>query len=79
MSPYERLLGDAMAGEGLLFARQDGVEEAWRVVDRILTHHHVAHAYAKGTWGPREADRTIAPFGGWHDPVMTGGDTSKPT
>ena len=60
MSPYERLLGDAMAGEGLLFARQDGVEEAWRVVDRVLTHHHVAHPYAKGTWGPKEADQMLA-------------------
>lgn len=70
MSPYERLLGDALAGEGLLFARQDGVEEAWRVVDKILTHHHVAHPYPRGTWGPKEADRMIEPFGGWHDPIV---------
>jgi glucose-6-phosphate 1-dehydrogenase len=71
MSPYERLLGDALHGEGLLFAREDGVEQAWRVVDKVLTHHHVAHPYAKGTWGPRQADRLIAASGGWHDPVMT--------
>jgi glucose-6-phosphate 1-dehydrogenase len=71
MSPYERLLGDALAGEGLLFARQDGVEEAWRVVDKILTHHHVAHPYPRGSWGPKEADRMIATDGGWHDPVVT--------
>ncbi|MGZ4690460.1 MAG: glucose-6-phosphate dehydrogenase [Acidimicrobiia bacterium] len=71
MSPYERLLGDALAGIGLLFARQDGVEEAWRVVDKILTHHHVAHPYPRGTWGPKEADRMIATAGGWHDPVVT--------
>jgi glucose-6-phosphate 1-dehydrogenase len=70
MSPYERLLGDALAGEGLLFARQDGVEEAWRVVDKILTHHHVAHTYPRGTWGPKEADRMIASSGGWHDPIV---------
>ncbi|MGZ4757019.1 MAG: glucose-6-phosphate dehydrogenase [Acidimicrobiia bacterium] len=71
MSPYERLLGDALAGIGLLFARQDGVEEAWRVVDKILTHHHVAHPYPRGTWGPKEADRMIATAGGWHEPVVT--------
>jgi glucose-6-phosphate 1-dehydrogenase len=70
-SPYERLLGDALDGEGLLFARQDGVEESWRVVDKILTHHHVAHPYARGTWGPHEANRMIEPYGGWHDPVVT--------
>jgi glucose-6-phosphate 1-dehydrogenase len=70
-SPYERLLGDALAGEGLLFARQDGVEEAWRVVEKVLTQHHVAHPYARHTWGPKEADRMIERFGGWHDPVVT--------
>ena len=57
-------------GEGLLFARQDGVEEAWRVVDKILTHHHVAHFYPRGSWGPKEANRMIEAFGGWHDPVV---------
>ena len=81
MSPYERLLGDALAGEGLLFARQDGVEEAWRVVDKILTHHHVAHPYPRGTWGPKEADRMIAPVR-WlarpdRQPVVTDRDELK--
>lgn len=71
MTPYERLLGDALEGEGLLFARQDGVEQAWRVVDKILTHHHVAHAYPRGTWGPRESDHLIVGDGGWHDPVVS--------
>jgi len=71
MSPYERLLGDALAGEGLLFAREDGVEQAWRVVDRVLTHHHKAHPYQKGTWGPQQADRLVADAGGWHVPVMS--------
>jgi glucose-6-phosphate 1-dehydrogenase len=71
MSPYERLLGDALNGENLLFARQDGVEQAWRVVDKVLTHHHVAHPYARGSWGPKEAERMIASSGGWHDPVVT--------
>ncbi len=71
MTPYERLLGDALEGEGLLFARQDGVEQAWRVVDKILTHHHVAHAYPRGTWGPKESDHLIVGDGGWHDPVVS--------
>lgn len=70
MSPYERLLGDAIRGEGLLFAREDGVEQAWRVVDKVLKRHHVAHPYRKGTWGPHEAIRFADPIGGWHDPVM---------
>ena len=59
MSPYERLLGDAIRGEGLLFAREDGVEEAWRVVDKVLTHHHVAHCRTTrdvGTDGGRPPD-----------------------
>jgi glucose-6-phosphate 1-dehydrogenase len=43
------------------------------VVDKVLTHHHVAHPYAKGSWGPREADRMIDPYGGWHDPVLKAG------
>ena len=62
MSPYERLLGDALAGEGLLFARQDGVEEAWRVVDKVLTHHHVAHPYPRARGARKEADRMIEPL-----------------
>ncbi|MCZ7535669.1 MAG: glucose-6-phosphate dehydrogenase [Acidimicrobiia bacterium] len=76
MTPYERLLGDALDGEGLLFAREDGVEEAWRVVDRVLTEHGPAHPYARGTWGPVEADRLIAAHGRWHDPVVQ--DTAGP-
>jgi glucose-6-phosphate 1-dehydrogenase len=71
MSPYERLLGDALRGEGLLFAREDGVEQAWRVVDKVLDRHHVSHPYARGSWGPHQADRFAAEIGGWHDPVMT--------
>ncbi len=71
MSPYERLLGDAMNGENLLFAREDGVEQAWRVVDRVLEHHNSVHSYAKGTWGPSQASRLIEGLGGWRDPVMS--------
>jgi glucose-6-phosphate 1-dehydrogenase len=69
MSAYERLLGDAMAGETLLFAREDGVEAAWRVVDAVLRDHPSAIPYKPGTWGPAEAERLVAAHGGWHDPT----------
>lgn len=72
MSPYERLLGDAMHGDPTLFARQDGVEEAWRVVDPILDTAVPVHEYAKNSWGPAEADALIAAAGGWHNPSKTG-------
>jgi len=67
-SPYERLLGDAMAGNGALFTREDAVEAAWTVVDPVLKKHHQALPYKRGSWGPREADRLIAADGGWHNP-----------
>jgi len=66
--PYERLLGDAMAGEGALFTREDAVEAAWAVVDPVLSSHHPAHPYEPGSWGPKQADLLIAPDGRWHDP-----------
>ncbi len=65
---YERLIGDAMKGDPTLFAREDGVEEAWRIVDPILTMRTPVHAYGPGSWGPIEADRMVAQFGGWHNP-----------
>jgi glucose-6-phosphate 1-dehydrogenase len=68
MSAYERLLGDALEGESLLFAREDGVESAWRVVDRVLTDHGPAHPYKKGSWGPRQANNLVNDPHGWHDP-----------
>lgn len=67
-SPYERLLGNAMAGEGALFAREDCVEAAWAVVDPVLTKHHRAVAYKPGSWGPKAADALIAADGNWHNP-----------
>ncbi len=70
MGPYERLLGDALDGEQILFARQDGVEEAWRVVDHVVHDHRPALPYAPGTWGPPEADALARHVGGWHDPVV---------
>jgi glucose-6-phosphate 1-dehydrogenase len=68
MSAYERLIGDALAGEALLFAREDGVEAAWRVVDPILTDHGVAHPYEPKTWGPGEAGALLPKGEFWHDP-----------
>jgi glucose-6-phosphate 1-dehydrogenase len=71
MEPYERLLWDATRGDGELFARQDSVEEAWRVVDPILGNVTPVYEYQPGTWGPAEADR-IGPPGGWHNPAADG-------
>jgi len=68
MEPYERLLGDAMEGNSLLFAREDGVEAAWRVVDRVLTDHGHAHPYEAKTWGPAEASALLPEGEYWHDP-----------
>jgi glucose-6-phosphate 1-dehydrogenase len=70
MQPYERLLGDAMHGETLLFARQDGVEAAWAVVEPVLEQHPAVLRYPVHTWGPKEADALIEADGGWHDPVI---------
>jgi glucose-6-phosphate 1-dehydrogenase len=67
-SPYERLLGDAMAGDGALFTREDAVEAAWKVVDSVLRNHHRVRFYKRGTWGPKQADAMIAHDGGWRNP-----------
>ncbi len=67
-SPYERLLGDAMAGDGALFTREDAVEAAWAVVEPVLGTHHRTSPYKHGSWGPKEADVLIAGDGGWHNP-----------
>jgi glucose-6-phosphate 1-dehydrogenase len=70
-TPYERLLGDAMAGDGALFTREDAVEAAWAVVDPVLKTHHRARTYKRHTWGPKEANAIIAADGGWHNPSST--------
>ena len=67
-SPYERLLGDAMNGDGALFTREDAVEAAWAVVDPVLKTHHRVRPYKRGSWGPKEADAIIASDGCWHNP-----------
>jgi glucose-6-phosphate 1-dehydrogenase len=71
MEAYERVLGDAMAGEATLFARQDYVEEAWRIVDPVLKDSTPIHEYDKGAWGPSEVDERVSPPGGWHNPTAT--------
>jgi glucose-6-phosphate 1-dehydrogenase len=68
-SPYERLLGDAMAGDGALFSREDAVEAAWAAVEPVLQKHHRAQAYPRGSWGPKEADAILAAGTGWHNPA----------
>jgi glucose-6-phosphate 1-dehydrogenase len=67
-SPYERLLGDAMKGDGALFTREDAVEAAWAVVDPVLETRHRARPYKRGAWGPKEADELMASGGYWHNP-----------
>jgi glucose-6-phosphate 1-dehydrogenase len=67
MLPYEELLGDAMAGNQTWFAREDYVEEAWRIIDPILDNQQVFD-YQPGTWGPEPADKLMAESGGWSDP-----------
>jgi glucose-6-phosphate 1-dehydrogenase len=73
LEPYERLLGSAMEGDSSLFARQDTVEAAWRVVDPILGNVTPVEEYAPGTWGPASAGRLLPDGETWHDPVAAGG------
>lgn len=72
MDAYERVLGDAMAGDRTLFAREDYVQEAWRIVDPVLKKDTPVHEYEPGTWGPREVDQIVAPPGGWQNPTVAG-------
>ena len=65
---YERLLGDAMKGDAILFAREDTVEAEWRIVAPILESTTPPSEYQAGTWGPVEADRLVERPGGWHQP-----------
>jgi glucose-6-phosphate 1-dehydrogenase len=70
MDAYERVLGDAMAGDPTLFAREDYVEEAWRIVDPVLSAGTPVLEYDPNTWGPSEVDQRVSPTGGWQDPVV---------
>ncbi len=68
VDPYERLLGDAIRGDAMLFVRDDAVEAAWAIVEPILANDKAPNTYAPGSWGPAEADRLAANVGGWHNP-----------
>ena len=70
MDAYERVLGDVMAGDSTLFAREDYVEEAWRIVDPVLQAGTPVFEYEPKTWGPAEVER-VTPPGGWQNPVVT--------
>ena len=74
---YERVLTDAMAGDATLFARQDYVEEAWRIVDPVLMQATPVYDYEPNTWGPTEVERNVVPPDGWHNPTVTGSSDSK--
>ena len=67
--PYERLLSDAMNGDGALFTREDAVEAAWAVVDPVLKKHHRSRPYKRGTWGPKEANTLLGQGETWHNPT----------
>jgi glucose-6-phosphate 1-dehydrogenase len=72
MDAYERLLHDAMNGDATLFAREDSVEQAWRIVEPVLADpSSPVHEYEPATWGPAEARQLAARYGGWHDPALT--------
>src|SRR5580700_6487165 len=68
MDAYERVLGAAMEGDRTLFAREDYVEEAWRIVDPVVKLNTPVYQYQTNTWGPSELDR-VTPPGGWSNPA----------
>ncbi|MEO8051918.1 MAG: glucose-6-phosphate dehydrogenase [Acidobacteriota bacterium] len=68
VSPYERLLTDAMRGDGMLFVREDAIEAAWSAVDGVTDRSLPLQIYQPGTWGPPEAQRLADDIGGWHNP-----------
>jgi glucose-6-phosphate 1-dehydrogenase len=70
MDAYERVLGDATHGDATLFAREDYVEEAWRIVDPVLKDCTPVYEYEPGTWGPKEVDASVAPREGWQNPTV---------
>ena len=70
MDAYERVLGDAMAGDASPFAREDYIEEAWRIVDPILKAGTPVYEYEPNSWGPREVEERVSPVGGWHNPIV---------
>jgi glucose-6-phosphate 1-dehydrogenase len=67
--PYQRLIGDARRGDQSLFAREDSVEAAWRVIDPVLRTQPPIHEYVRGSWGPAAAAAVLAHGDHWHDPL----------
>jgi glucose-6-phosphate 1-dehydrogenase len=79
MDAYERMLSEAIAGDTTLFAREDYVEEAWRIVDPVLRAGTAVHEYDPGTWGPSEANEAVVPPSGWDIPVVSPVTASRDT
>jgi glucose-6-phosphate 1-dehydrogenase len=77
--PYERLLGDALAGHAQLFTRQDTVEETWRIVQPLLDEPGPVHTYEPGTWGPKEAENLTRGVCQWHEPWLPWSDDAMPS
>lgn len=71
-APYERLLSDAMIGDGALFTREDAVEAAWIAIDPVLRNHRKSLPYRCDTWGPKAADALLGANGSWHNPTEAG-------
>jgi glucose-6-phosphate 1-dehydrogenase len=78
MSPYERLLGDAIIGDATLFSRQDAVKEAWKIVEPILGNASPLHRYAPGTWGPEAAERLTDSVRGWAATEVEAAESRRP-
>ncbi|HEX8751560.1 MAG TPA: glucose-6-phosphate dehydrogenase (NADP(+)), partial [Nitrospira sp.] len=72
MDAYERVLTDAMAGDATLFAREDYVEQAWRIVDPVLKEKTPVYEYEPHSWGPAEVEQRVRPPDGWHNPIVSG-------
>jgi glucose-6-phosphate 1-dehydrogenase len=77
--PYERLLGDALAGSSQLFTREDAVEETWRIVQPLIDEPGPVHPYQPGTWGPKEADDLTRGICQWYEPWLPWPPSAKPT
>jgi glucose-6-phosphate 1-dehydrogenase len=76
--PYQRLIGDAWRGDQSLFAREDSVEAAWRVIDPVLQAEPTVHEYVRGSWGPAAAAGVLALGDHWHDPLPAPAAESSP-
>ncbi len=79
MDAYERVLGDAITGDATHFAREDYVEEAWRIVDPVLKAGTPVYPYDNGAWGPAEVEQQVSPPGGWHNPTASDQQVSGQT